>query len=106
MKKENTLRKNHEFQEIILENKSVVNDYLVVYYSPNDLDRLRVGISISKKFINAVGRNKIKRQVRNILDNINYFSKPFDLVMILRKPFLKITFLEKEKIIKDTLKRI
>ena len=106
MKKENVLRKNYQFQETISKNKSIINDYLVIYYLPNNLNKLRVGISISKKFINSVKRNKIKRQVRNILDKINCFSKPYDLVIILRKPFLKITFLEKEKIIKNTLKRI
>ena len=106
MKKENILRKNYEFQKTISENKSFFNDYLVIYYLPNDFNRLRVGISISKKFVNAVSRNKLKRQVRSILDNINYFSKPFDLVIILRKPFLKITFLEKKKMIKEMLKRI
>jgi ribonuclease P protein component len=106
MKKENRLRKNHEFQKVISNNKIILNKYLVIYYLNNKTKKLRVGISVSKKFINAVGRNKLKRQVRSILTIIDDFSKSLDLVIILRKPFLKISFNDKKKIIEKILRRI
>ena len=106
MKKDNRLRKNHDFQRIINSKQSLVSKHLVVYYLPNNLGKMQVGISISKKFANAVGRNKLRRQVRAILDVIDPFDKPMDIVIILRKPFLKDDFNSKLESLKQLLKRI
>lgn len=106
MKKENRLRKNHDFQRIINSKKSVVSKHLVVYYLPNKLNRMQVGISVSKKFANAVGRNKLRRQVRAILDDVNMFDKPVDVVVILRKPFMNASYIDKMNSLKDLLQRI
>lgn len=95
MLKDNRLRKNHEFQRIINGKKSRVSKYLVVYYQPNTLNRLQVGISVSKKFANAVGRNKLRRQVRAIFDEINIFNKSLDIVVILRKPYMNASYNQK-----------
>lgn len=106
MQKKNRLRKNHEFQKIIQKNKSEISKYLVIYFSKNNLGYTRIGISVSKKFINAVGRNKIRRQVRAIMDNINNFNKSLDVVLIVRKPFITTSYAKKFSAIKETWERI
>ena len=106
MKRENRLRKNHDFQRVINSKKSIVSKYLVVYYLPNDKKKLRIGISVSKKFINAVGRNKVRRQVRSTLDNIKMFDKEFDVVLIIRKPFMSVDFNLKQKSLQNILKKV
>ncbi|NQZ65610.1 MAG: ribonuclease P protein component [Mycoplasmatales bacterium] len=106
MKKENRLRKNHDFQKIINSKNSVVSKYLVIYYRENNLSKLRVGISVSKKFINAVGRNKLRRQVRSIMDELSIYNMGFDIVLILRKPFINNDFLFQKQSIKKLMQRI
>lgn len=107
MLKDNRLRKNWQFQDIIDKNKQIVTKGLVVYFIPNDLNRLRVGISVSKKFENAVGRNRQRRQVRAALDLLpNQFIKSFDIVIILRKPFLTMEFDKKKNALKEVLERL
>lgn len=107
MLQDNRLRKNWQFQDIIEINKSIVTKSLVIYFIPNNLNKLRVGISISKKFENAVGRNRQRRQVRAALDSLeNVFNKSFDIVIICRKPFLTMEYLDKTKALKEALERL
>lgn len=89
MKKVNVLRKNWQFQEIIDSRKQHVSNFLIFYFRANH-DELRVGISISKKFANAVLRNKYRRQTRAALDLVAPWEKKYDIVIMLRKPFLDL----------------
>lgn len=96
MKKENILKKNLEFQKIISNKKQVINKYLIIYYEK--CDHFEIGISIPKKFINAVKRNFIKRQIKWILDSfIKYQNIKYKLVLIVRKEFLNLTIDEKKE---------
>ena len=106
MKKENRLRKNHDFQRIIGSRKSKVSKHAVLYFQPNKFKRMRIGISVSKKFINAVGRNSVRRQVRAILDEAEQFHKPLDVVLIVRKPFINASYASKKETIVKLLKGI
>ena len=105
MLKKNIIKKNFEFQDIIQKKRQKVSKYLVAY-SQNNKDELRVGISISKKFANAVNRNKYRRKVRSILDLLNMWSIKKDVVLILRKSFLDLSFKEMTEEIKKILERI
>ncbi len=97
MKKINIVKKNEEFKKVLNNRKTIGNKYIVIYYKENELNRNRYGISVSKKIGNAVIRNKIKRQVKNIIDkNENLFKKYQDYIIIMKKPFLDLTFKEKE----------
>ena len=106
MKKGYRLRKNHEFQKVISSRKSEVSKHLVIYYLPNNKKRTQYGISVSKKFTNAVGRNKLRRQVRAMLDRIDLFKKSLDVVIILRKPFMTSRYEVKKASLEKILKRI
>lgn len=94
MLKKQMLKKNWQFKAIINNEKQVITKYLILYYKPID-DDLKVGISISKKFANAVKRNKYKRQVKNILTKLPIWTKKFEIVLILRKEFLPLKFEDK-----------
>ena len=89
MKKINIVKENREFNDVIQTGKFFKNKYFVIYYKNNNLNRYRFGISVSKKTCNAVNRNKLKRQVRNIVDNYkNIYSKSKDYIIIIRKSCL------------------
>ena len=87
MKKEYRLLKNQDFQKVIQAKQSIVNKCYVVYFQKNELNKIRVGISISNKFGCAVERNKAKRQVREIVSDIFSTSIPYDVVIIIRNRF-------------------
>lgn len=91
MKKEYRIKKNQEFQAIIKTKKSVANQKFVIYYRENE-DHLKVGISVSKKLGNAVVRNKVKRQVRMMVQEIFDKNQKKDYIIILRNKYLKDSF--------------
>ena len=89
MKKINVVKSNEEFNLIMNKGKCLKNKYFVLYSMHNKLDKYRFGISVGKKVTNAVGRNKLKRQVRNILDyHKNLYSNNKDYIIIVRKSSL------------------
>ncbi|MBN3534808.1 ribonuclease P protein component [Mycoplasma procyoni] len=99
MKRNNRLKKNWEFQEIIKSKQQVVTKHLIVYYQKSN--EFQLGISVPKKFANAVMRNYYRRQIKAIMNDYDYNSILYKTVLILRKGFLSLDFSQKkEEIIK------
>ena len=97
MKKIEIIKSSREYTEIINLNNSKRNKYYSVYYRKNNNDN-RYGISVPTKTGTAVVRNKIKRRVKNIIDNNkNTIQKGCDYVIIIRKGILDLTYEEMEK---------
>ena len=107
MKKVNVVKSNEEFNEVMKKGKIFKNNYFVVYTKKNNLDKYRFGISVGKKIFNAVNRNKLKRQVRNILDNHkNLYSKGRDYIIIVRKSSLNEEYIVLEENLRKLLEKI
>lgn len=98
MKKKNVVKENKDFSRIINGGKKRWNDVFSIYYDNNDYGDYRFGISVGKKVGNAVVRNKIKRQVRSIVDKYkNIYPKDRDYIIIIRKNYINLNFSEIEK---------
>ena len=98
MKKKNIVKENRDFSRIINNGKKCWNDAFSIYYDVNSYNDYRIGISVSKKTGNAVTRNKIKRQIRNIADKYkNVYPKNKDYIIIVRKNYINLDFSEIEK---------
>ena len=99
-----SLKKNEDFKSL-LSGKKVSNKYSTIFFkrlSNKDTKKLNLSIVTKKKIGNAVIRNKIKRRLRNIMNDA--FKK---ISINLRYSYLVIakpTMLNNEfKIIKETL---
>lgn len=94
MKKKQIIQKETEFTEIIHKCPYKKNNYFIIYYRPNK-EHNRFGISVPKKTGKAHIRNKIKRRIKNILDqNQNIVHSNYDYVIIIRKRILEINYQE------------
>lgn len=90
MKKLNIIKKNDEFNYIINNGKKYYSELFYLYMLKNNLDYNRYGISVSKKIGNAVVRNKYKRRIKFIIDNLKINFKGYNIVIISR-PRLKFS---------------
>lgn len=107
MKKKNIVKENRDFSRIINCGKKCWNDTFSIYYDKNQYGDYRIGISVSKKIGNAVVRNKIKRQIRNICDKYkNIYQKDKDYIIIVRKNYINLNFSEIEKKYIELINRV
>ena len=69
-----------------MKGKRLSVDGLSLFYSRNDTGNFRVGISVGKKLANAVGRNRLKRQIRaGIMKVLKQQTGGYDLVFVARR---------------------
>lgn len=92
MKKINIVKKNLEFNNIIKIGKFYKNKYFVVYKINNETTYYKIGISIPKKIGNAVIRNKLKRQIKSIIDLNKKIIKNYKYIIIARISILDIDY--------------
>ena len=98
------LSKNEEFKTL-LKKKKVSNKYVTIFFghlSNKNNNKLNISFVTKKKIGNAVKRNKIKRRLRNIMNEaVKKISIKFDFSYLV---IAKSTMLNNEfKIIKETL---
>lgn len=96
MNKEHIIKSNVDFQRIIKNNKAFkFRDFIIYIERTNDLN-YRFGFSVGKKIGHAVVRNKLKRQLRNIVSKKDY-EKGFNCIIIVGSNILNKTFYDMEK---------
>ena len=104
MKVINRIKDSKDFAKTIKHGKTVKNQSYVLHFVKTDSDHTRIGISVSKKIGNAVTRNRVKRQLRAMLDSlIDYNLNIFDVVVIARQDFLNKNFEENKSLLSDLL---
>ena len=98
------LSKNEEFKSLLKQNK-ISNKYVTVYFGKlanKNKNKLNISFVTKKKIGNAVKRNKIKRRLRNIVNEATKnITLKFDYSYLV---IAKSTMLNKEyTIIKEAL---
>jgi ribonuclease P protein component len=86
LKKDERLRKNSDFSRTYKKGRSQAHYLLVLVYRKNGNRGNRVGFSVSKKYGNAVSRNKIRRRLREIYTRERLKLKAgYDMIFVVRK---------------------
>lgn len=86
MKRYEMVKSHEEFNKIIKEGLKIKGKYIIVFYTKKDYVKPNFGIAVGKKLGNAVVRNKLKRQYRNIIDNNRFlFKNNHNYIIMIRK---------------------
>ena len=94
------LSKNEDFKNLLIQ-KKISNKYTTIYFgyvSNKDKQKLNISFVAKKKIGNAVKRNKIKRRLRNIINdmikkisiNLNYSYLVIAKITMLNNEYIKI----------------
>ena len=105
------LSKNEEFKEL-LKKKKVSNKYVTIFFgnlTDKNKSKLNISFVAKKKLGNAVKRNKIKRRLRNIMnDAIKKISikLTYSYLVIAKPPMLNNEFNNIKETLFQEFKRI
>ena len=103
MKKKETIKSPIIFDDVIKNGFKLKSKYFIICTKEN-VQKTLFGVAVGKKIGNAVTRNKLKRQIRNIIDNNKMlFKKDRFYIIIGRKECLDITFEEMNNELKKLL---
>ena len=92
LKKEYRVKKSSEIENIIKHKKRTGNQFFVIYSKENHgQNHFRFAVSVPKKFGNAVKRNKIKRQVREVISKLAIEPK-YDVFIVIKDQSNKLSF--------------
>lgn len=107
MKKNYIIKKSKDFTNIIKKSKYYKKRAFTIYIKDNDLDHSRFGISVTTNSGNAVIRNKIKRQMRMIINESKKdYKKNLDYIIIVKKPFISYSYQEMKEDYEKAIKSI
>lgn len=105
MKKINIVKKNEDFNRMIQTISPYKTKSFLIYIERETNEYYHFGFSVGKKIGNAVTRNRIKRQIKSILDQKNY-QNGFNCIIMVRKSILSRSFQEIEKELLDALEKL
>lgn len=80
------LSRSTDFQDLRKNGKKArLESWLLFVFKPNGLNDLRVGFSISSRYLNSVKRNRLKRVFREILRKKVKPSQGWDIHLIVTR---------------------
>ena len=106
-----SLSKNEDFK-LLLGGKKISNKYLTIFFknlSDKSNKKLNISFVAQKKLGNAVKRNKVKRRLRNIMNQIVKSYKinlSYSYLLITKKEIINAKFSDIKKTIFKDYKKI
>lgn len=105
MKKINILKNSRDFDRIIKKYKPYKYKDYIIYLERNTNNVYKFGLSVGKKIGNAVERNKVKRQLKYIIDQKDYQNN-FNCIIIVGRGINERTFTERKENLLVALKNL
>jgi ribonuclease P protein component len=106
MRKELRIKKSQEFSEIMKNRKFYSSPVMTIYVKAKAEEVNRVGLSVGKKIGNAVMRNKVKRQLRMMVQETYTFEEKFDTIILVREKFIEESYDSNKKVLEMLLKKV
>lgn len=105
MNKDKIIRKSEDFTKIIKNNQSVKNKYFSIYYQKSG--KTLYGITIPKKIGKAHIRNKLKRQLKNIIiNNEKDIQTNINYVIIIKELSVNLNYEELQNEFINLIKKV
>lgn len=100
------VRKSEEFLEIMKYKRFYANPAFTLYVKPRKEDHPRIGLSVGKKIGKAHVRNKVKRQIRMMVQEIYDFDENFDSIILVRGQYSEENYRNNKKRLETLYKKV
>jgi len=102
------LKKRQDFKNVLRNKKSLIGKLVFLKFIKNDLDNSRFGFIVSSKISKkAVVRNKIKRQLREIVrKNLANIKSGLDIIIIAKPEIINNNYQDIKSDVKNLLKSL
>ena len=106
MKRRDRLRGRERFAQVRRQGKCWTHRLVVLCALPNELPSSRFGVSVSKRVGGAVLRNKVRRQLKEIVRlRLPLIAPGWDVVLIARPPIAQADFRQLESALERLLQQ-
>lgn len=105
MKKCNIIKENNEYNRIIKNIKPFKYKEFLIFLEKKDETIYKFGFSVSKHICKAVYRNKIKRQLKDIIDKKDYKNN-FNCIIMVNRSILAKSYQEMQEDLYYCLKKL
>ncbi|MBR2467641.1 MAG: ribonuclease P protein component [Clostridia bacterium] len=106
LKQANRLTKRKEFGYIYKHGKYSYNNVLTMIYVPTKLKSCRIGFSINKKTGKANVRNKLKRQLRDIVrKNMGSINPSYNYVFVTKPEIVNLSYNQIKDAVVDVISK-
>ncbi|NMC52218.1 MAG: ribonuclease P protein component [Chloroflexi bacterium] len=106
MRREFRLRRSTDFKRVRRTGKSYAHPLIVLIVDPTEQGGIKIGISASHTVGNAVNRNRVKRRLRAVMDELlPAFQANADVILLARKPIVDASFDDLRKAVSALLMR-
>lgn len=108
MKQVDKIRSTKEIQNVLSSKNRLHSNALTLFFSQNARHKkVRFVFIVSKKIsLKAVIRNKVRRQIKAMINEINLTMNFIDVVVIAKQNFLNNTYQQNLKILSKLLNKI
>lgn len=82
LRKEERLLKGEQFEAVFDTRLSAGNKIVIIHWRENGLGHARLGLVVSRKFGNAVARNRFKRRIREVFRRNKELAGSLDIAVL------------------------
>lgn len=95
LKRVNRLRKRYQFNYVYKAGTHFSSDNLVLYLTPSKTKHIKVGIAVTKKIGHAVVRNRVRRQIRELIGAlIPQLKQNCNIIIVAKNNITQASFAE------------
>lgn len=106
MERRHRLTRSADFDRVRKQGRSWAQPLFVLSVSRNGLDRSRFGFVVSRRVGGAVVRNRVKRQLREVVrQHLQEIPPGWDVVLVARAPVVEAEFSEIQEAFAEALRR-
>ncbi|MGN1227195.1 MAG: ribonuclease P protein component [Christensenellales bacterium] len=95
LKRKNRLTKNRHFQYIYKKGSKVYSKNLYIVYATTKIKPCKIGVVVSNKVGKAVYRNKVKRRIRAVLNEmLPEIKNGYNYILVAKPEIINLNYLQ------------